>query len=194
MDSWLFFVGLASARGAWVMTYFSWPYWTVPSLLFAPFASVICMLIALRRGQSILSYGLLGALYSIAYLLPWIYLITRLSGRRMPRKVIMVGYVAIYVNGIAVSFGLFALAFLDYEGYGGETAWTLLTGLVLIVGASTWLLGIIHRWRTDPHRETKHSSKEYTHTPEDLVYLTPFLLTLVGQVMYAVLVSPIVRV
>lgn len=49
----------------------------------APFGASVCMILAHRRGLNVRYYGAIGAVYTLVYLLPVVYLISRLSGRRL---------------------------------------------------------------------------------------------------------------
>ncbi len=67
-------------------------YWIVPLLLAyvavlsTPLGAAICMILARKRGLNVWYYGAIGAIYTLFYLLPVVYLISRLSGRNLSQS------------------------------------------------------------------------------------------------------------
>ena len=57
-------------------------------VILSPFAALTCWLIARSRGLSQYRYAAAGALYSILFILPLIYLVLRMYGRSVPIGVI----------------------------------------------------------------------------------------------------------
>ena len=66
-------------------------------LLWAPFASAMCAVGAKNRGLSAKRYALAGGLYSLMLMLPWVYLVNRLAGNRLPRALVKWCYGLLYV-------------------------------------------------------------------------------------------------
>ncbi len=113
--------------------------WVLVSVVFSPFAAGICMWLARRRGLNVWHYGLIGAIYSLSFLYPWIYLATRLLGRRMSGKIVIAGYVNMYVWWVAWLFGMFLIADWNYRGdYGGD-----LVGLLGLVHVSISAIAVV---------------------------------------------------
>ena len=82
-------------------------------LLWAPFASLICLSAARARGLNDSTYAIAGATHSILLMLPWIYLILRMNGVRVHRLVAVLTYLLLYlaVMGLMVLYISFV-----YEG------------------------------------------------------------------------------
>ena len=159
------------------------------SVLLAPFAGVICAWIALRRGANAISSGLLGAIYSIALLLPWIYLVTRLLGRRMPRIVILGGYVAIYMYWSVLLSTIYILSVVESPSSTDYVEQTIGRVLLFIFAP----VAVVSAWFPLHERssrlkasnfETQLSSGEYRHTPRDLVFIVPFLFAFLASITY----------
>ena len=145
------------------------------------------MLLARRRGLNVWYYGTISAVYSICFLFPWIYLITRLSRRRMPRVIIVAGYVAMSVGWLTVVSVLALLRYIDDIVQMGESegeflpllsAWVYISVVAIVVsaGAVSWALV---RERTRLETSARHGppvSVEYNHHPRDLIYIVPFAL------------------
>ena len=67
----------------------------VLGLVGAPFAALICTIVAHARGLP-KSYAGTGAWYSMLFILPWLYLVLRMLDVRIPDGVVRAGYVLFY--------------------------------------------------------------------------------------------------
>ena len=67
----------------------------VIGLLGAPFAALICAIIARARGLG-QSYAGTGAWYSMLFILPWFYLVLRMLGVQVSKGVTQLGYAILY--------------------------------------------------------------------------------------------------
>ena len=149
-----------------------WGIWILFSVVFSPFAAGICMWLALRRGLNVWRYGLIGAIYSVFSLLPWLYLVTRMSGRRMPRTIAIAGYVVLYFSWFTLLFTVYqTFIFLPLEPDVQEI-WVssvfLSIAAIAAVGSALALISSHKRWEELPG--------DYTLNSRDLVYIAPFTL------------------
>lgn len=65
-------------------------------LLWAPFAAVICAVIAFRRGLNPWFYAWKGMGHSVQLFLPWFYLVKRMRGRSFHRRTVVGNYASLY--------------------------------------------------------------------------------------------------
>lgn len=80
--------------------------------LWAPIGALICARMAGKRGLNAWRYAAVGALYSILFFWPWVYLVARMDDRTLNRWLIVLFYVGTYVVltcavGILVFSGLY---------------------------------------------------------------------------------------
>ena len=95
-------------------------YLMVIGLLWTPFAALICLAIARVRRLEGEGYVKAGALYSLLFLLPWVWLVLRMMGVPVPAMVARVGYAVMYGLWLcAVAALIIAGAFLTM-GFGEE--------------------------------------------------------------------------
>ena len=78
--------------------------------IWAPFAALICVLIARSRGFSPYRYAVAGMVYSVLFFLPWVYLVTRMCRRSVSIMLIRLVYVLVY--GVWL-LGSILLTFMD---------------------------------------------------------------------------------
>ena len=127
--------------------------------LWAPFGALICARMARRRGLNAWRYAAAGALYSILFFWPWVYLVARMDDRRLHRWLIALFYFGVYVVltcaiGILVFDGLY-----NHPGWAQvanlSNPWVWLSSGELIAataGIVAWwlsLTGLIKRQRID---------------------------------------------
>ena len=94
-------------------------YLMVIGLLWTPFAALICLAIARARRLEGEGHGKAGALYSLLFLLPWVWLVLRMMGVPVPAMVARVGYAVMYGLWLCAAALLIAGAFLTM-GFGEE--------------------------------------------------------------------------
>ena len=143
-------------------------------LLLAPFAAVITSTLAFRQGSNVWwYYGLVGALYAVFLLLPWIYLAWRLAGRTMSPRLIMAGYISVYVFWAII---LAATSLFLMDGLRDPVALPLVLFLsaVAFVASAKSLFRVVSRRSQGVAAE--HYEDRYKHTLRDFVYLAPFVL------------------
>ena len=76
-------------------------------LLWVPLAALICARMARARNLNPSKYAIAGAVYSMMFFWPWVYLIARLNGKTIPSRVIRGAYILLYGfiwPAIALSF------------------------------------------------------------------------------------------
>ena len=148
----------------------------------APIAGLVCVKLAREQGLDARRYGLTGAALSLLFLLPWVYLISRMSGIRPSRTLTVLGYVLLYgfwlwvplIGGMPyITSGQFADSglgtILHVETYAELVKWLcILTWL----GSAAWVIYLADR-------EAAKADKwwdEYTDSPliPKVGYVVPF--------------------
>ena len=74
-------------------------------LLFAPIAAIDCMRSAQSNGLNARRYAIMGGVYSLVFFVPSVYLLARLRGKVVSRKLIMATYIALHVYWVLVPLG-----------------------------------------------------------------------------------------
>ncbi len=131
------------------------------SLPWAPFAALICALIARARGLPVGYYAKIGALYSALLFLPWVYLVARMLDKTIPNILIRIGYVLLYVVWlfasifITIMFAVLAHPGLDHIGDMTNVDLWLSTLLYITVlfNAGAWFASIRALRRAHAHRQ-----------------------------------------
>lgn len=122
-------------------------------IIWAPFGTAICILVAKKKQLPVLKFAVAGALFSMFLLLPWFYLITRMIGKKLPRFAIKSSYVIIYISWL---FGPFLYYFghqiilTDYDmmdEFRDETLRTGITSVFMTVTGMSLLIASIIRLR-----------------------------------------------
>ncbi len=89
-------------------------------LIWTPFAALICLAVARVRRLDGDGWGKAGALYSLAFFLPWIWLVLRMAGVPIPAIITRAGYALFYgLWLLACVFLIIAGAFLT-AGFGTD--------------------------------------------------------------------------
>ena len=154
---------------------------TMPALglLWAPFATMICARTARARGLDSRRYAIAGAVYSVLFLLPSIFLIARIHNKSTPGCLTRSAYVLIYgwlwpVS--TLSYYIFTLAL-------PEPFWIVSVSLLLL-NVLTWFISLIKLivWH---RRQARVLSEESDDVLPNRVYIMPFAYVL-GWVLIAV--------
>ena len=161
-------------------------------LLWAPVGGFISVSQARRGGSDIwLYYGLVGALYSIALFVPWVYLTLRLSGKKVAPKIVKLGYVMIYATWTITLVFTFTLLLADLGDNLGSPLPALaipaiwLITLIGVVAIPLSIRKLVQDSKANDHEGAlQHSSNNYRHKPRDFLYLTPFVFAAVQLVAY----------
>lgn len=131
--------------------------------LWAPFAAVICARIARKRGIETRRFALAGALYSILFFWPWVYLVMRLRNGSVHAIAIRAFYFMIYsawligsvfVWSVAVIVMSTTLGEIGWFGWHSRTSYALLV-LATTINASIWFISLKRLRR---HHKAQHSS------------------------------------
>ena len=83
-------------------------------VLWSPVGAAICGIIARKRGLSPQRYTALGALYSALFFFPWLYLVLRMLGRRVPHFIVVLFY-AVVLLGWLVSIVVTAVGEFEID-------------------------------------------------------------------------------
>ena len=158
-------------------------------MIWMPFAAATCAFVARRKGLDIKVYGIAGAVYSVLFVIPWIYLVLRMHGifvsRRVVRGMYVVMYVYVWMLGLMVLNVIIAFD-SDWRGVGL---------LLLLVNVLTWIVSadmIQRRNRYDREQEaliSRRHSVEYVNETRQtslphFVYIIPFAMVLAWMVVF----------
>ncbi len=146
--------------------------WLPASVLWAPFAAFVSARRAHAVGLNAAYFGLVGALHSVALLLPWIYLMMRLSGNRLHVAIVFVGYLG--VSSIWLLSMWITYVFMS-ERSGALAILTTLGSVVLMTVALTQVL-LTYR-KLNAQEGSPNGPMHYEHTLSDLWYIAPFGVT-----------------
>lgn len=164
-------------------------------ILWAPAGALICGVSARLRGLSAVRFALAGLVYSACLFLPWLYLILCIHKVPVPRFVVSIAYIVLYVFWF---FGVFALGAMvaisegadAFRGdFPADTPPELLeqlpspffasVGIALAaLNGITWLVSLIWLVRVD--RRKRQQGDSFDGSPlSSPAYILPFALTLV---------------
>ena len=85
--------------------------------LWAPFGALACGMIARKKGLVSWRYALSGAIYSILFFWPWVYLVVRMYDRELPRFLIRLFYSLLYVTWLSAAGFMVVSAFYFFPGW-----------------------------------------------------------------------------
>lgn len=146
--------------------------WLPASVFWVPFAAFVTAKKAHEIGLSAAYFGLVGALYSSALLLPWIHLMFGLSGKRTHIAIIVIAY-----WGVSL---IWLLSLLITHIFLGERNGMLaiLTSLGSVVLMTTAIAQIVLRYGKPYVKRARPTGIiQYSHTLGDLWYIAPFWVT-----------------
>ena len=146
-------------------------------VLWSPIAAVICYNKAELVGLPSIRYAAVGALYSVLFLMPLIYLSARMEGKRVPKIVVMLAYVVLYV-GIWL-FGTFSFAQLwllvtnSHASQTDPSGWLAIVPLVLFLfNILSMIISLVMLSRVSPDI----TGRRFRETLPPLACITPFAL------------------
>ena len=96
--------------------------WLLISILWAPFGGLICALRARSLGLPVARFAVVGVAYSLAMLLPWIYLVRRMNGGWFSDGLISAAYILLYTVWAAM-VGTIFLFIIGLETNSGGLSW-----------------------------------------------------------------------
>lgn len=154
-------------------------------LAWALFAALICGLRARSSGLNITVYTVAGAVYSLLFLLPWVYLIAWMYNRHIPRAYVISVYVIMY--GFIWLLGPMLLHMLGAFVGGGFLILQILLPFHLLVYGVSLIMLLVKERRSQreilltskkeelPSKGTEHTSVQRSVLPH-YMYLVPFAL------------------
>lgn len=152
-------------------------YLFLTGLICAPFAATICALTARHRGLNTRLYAVAGAIYSVLFILPFIYLILRTYGWQTKRNIVQIAYgvlhVYVWLAGVIV-YDLWVMSIST--GWIGIQLALLAANIVTLVVSMGTMYG------------NNHYNKEYVNQGVAnqlpyLRYMIPFILLLVWVII-----------
>ncbi len=156
--------------------------------LWAPFAALACAIRAPSIGRSRGRYAAIGAVYTTLFLLPWIYLIARMYGMKLPEALLWTGYIVLYVVWFCSIVLNLIVAFASHPGK--EHLWdftnvdviiSMMVFTILCVNATTWVVSMV-RLYSGHQRSELHPNSEDSILP-NRAYILPFLFALLWLVV-----------
>ena len=147
--------------------------------LWAPFAALICGRVARAKGLERRRYARAGALYSVLFFWPWVYLILQMRGKAVPSFLVRGMYILLY----AVIWPLVSLAFLIVAVYPDFRIVALLSVLGSVV---TWIVTLIlfTRWLDEDAPAMVDASADVLPHRN---YIMPFALTFAWLMVFLLL-------
>ena len=121
---------------------------TMLGLMWSPFAALISWRMAGNRGLSGSRYAITGAVYSILLLLPWIYMVMALRGKRISAGLIDLAYFFLYMAWLVGPIAVMYLRFVVIAESTSVVAIGVLTAVViawvvsLAILAKSWLFQV----------------------------------------------------
>ncbi len=155
-------------------------------VLWAPFASWICANSARKNDLDVRRYAVAGGVYSILLALPWVYLLTRMSGDRPSRLLVKWAYVLLYAAWLWLSImggmtyvtsgeGILA----NFVGLAQALRWI---NLATWIGSLVWLLYVNDR-ETARARDWWDTDKTDNPIMPRPAYIAPFILAVSWAVL-----------
>lgn len=163
-------------------------------LLFSPFAAAICARTAREQGLDSSFFAWKGFAFSILYLVPCFYLISRIQGTETARGPAVFGYVFLYYTWMVVGI-IAVIIFVSGEvdrviinpmhvGDRGDLGALLWLVPAPIANAILWVVSLRSLIRRD--RRDRENSAAATIIP-DRAYTNPFGFSLIGSVATLIL-------
>ena len=119
-------------------------------ILWAPFGALICAILARKRGMNAWRYAAVGALYSVLFFWPWVYLVARMDDRTLHRGLIVLFYFGVYVLWLCVIGVLVYIGIYNHPGWAQvanlSNPWVWLSsGDLTAAGAGvvTWCVSLV---------------------------------------------------
>ena len=151
----------------------------------SPFAALITFQRARRKSLDTKRYTLYGALYSLLLIMPWIYFIRRMSGKRFPSALIRLGYVILYfmwvVSGVMGVLALtsFKLNYHSLHGpfsdYPHQAILNTAIAIYLLATVVTWIHSRRKLRRAREDYDKRSADAELQPVFPNMGFLTPFI-------------------
>ena len=121
---------------------------TALGLAWMPFGAFIYAREGKRKGQSPVRYAFTGAVSSLLFYIPWLYIKKWIEGKPVPRKNIICAYAFLYVAWISGPFALWSVVFFSSVAPFVDR---LLAGAFLLVIVLTLLILVSARKQGNMH-------------------------------------------
>ena len=153
-------------------------------LAWAPFAAWICARSARKKGLDVRRHAVAGALYSALMFWPWVYLILRMNGRRVPSMLVRLFYISVFTSWMFGSiFWTFLFALIFHPGidslYELSNPWVVFSYIVYALAfakIAVWFVSL----RTLLKRRRRESGDE---NRSDAMITREYLIPLVFAVV-----------
>ena len=156
-----------------VLTISAFPF-GVLCMALAPLGAVICVWTAKKKQLPVLKFAIAGALLSMFLLLPWLYLISRMSGKQFPRSLAVLAYIAVYsiwLYGPLTTYFWLQFTLIEFDEL--YTASRTSTWMVW-TGAASWIVSLTRL--TMAHRRRSDADDAYVDILPKQEYIIPFAL------------------
>lgn len=155
----------------------------VLGVMWAPLGAVVCGWRAKERELPVLKFAVVGGLFSLFLLLPWFYLISRMSGEQFPRHLATLSYIAVYLIWL---YGLLPSYFWTYylsmeyspelpDYFGAEESSNLILFIYMIViGVALWIVSLAMLLMAHHRRSDADDGSDVMLPKQE--YIIPFAL------------------
>lgn len=149
-------------------------------LVWTPFGALTCRRIARSRGLSPRRYAIAGAVYSVLFFVPWVYLVMRMRGRSVSVVVVRNIYILLYGAWLVLpiwSLSMFTAVARRVEDFGGAlTMGLLLISSILMFVGSLVMIAVVRK--KAKYRTVDRSGRSDESVRDDVLphiaYILPF--------------------
>ena len=120
-----------------------------------------CGLAAYRRRLPVLryaargvGYAAVGALYSLMFFVPWVYLTMRMYDKNFPRLAIIIGYTLVFFVWACLTIGYIAY------GFSGSSRNPNVLGLAILANIFLWVYSLMHLRRQRRNSSTQSEERQ----------------------------------
>ena len=143
----------------------------------APMAAVVCWMIARRKGLSTRRFAVMGGVFSVLLLFPWVYIVLRMVNLRVPQLLVILFYVTVYASWAINLF--WAFQYPDHA-VGMERVAIWIWALVSATGFLASLGWLLIKYESPPSPRATRNPAWSERMPE-LRHLIPFMLLAVSS-------------
>ena len=158
--------------------------WLSIGVIWTPFGIWICSRIARTLGLPTARFAAAGAAYSLAMFLPWIYLVLRMKGARVPRSIIVTAYAILYTTWVGFESSFSSLA-MGIGGLGGLESWLYFIPFILLLIISVCALLDFLPWQLGEMSAFGCDSDDGILPP--VRYIIPFALLSLNHLIWFIM-------